>query len=116
MTSGTLARAAGVGLQTIWFYERKGLLPDPPRSLAGRRQYADADHPAGPVHPPCPGSRLYARGDPGPGRPAGRTRNELRVGRRQGRPYLVKKDGRWLILVEIQRGPAATKAEWDALR
>ena len=30
--------------------------------------------------------------------------------------YLVKKDGRWLILVEIQRGPAATKAEWDALR
>ena len=43
MTSGALARAAVVGLQTIRFYERKGLLPDPPRSPAGRRQYADAD-------------------------------------------------------------------------
>lgn len=43
MTSGALARAAGVGMQTIRFYERKGLLPEPPRSRAGRRQYADAD-------------------------------------------------------------------------
>ncbi|MEK6598350.1 MAG: MerR family transcriptional regulator [Gemmatimonadota bacterium] len=43
MTSGELARAAGVGLQTVRFYERRGLLPDPPRSRAGRRQYADAD-------------------------------------------------------------------------
>ncbi len=30
--------------------------------------------------------------------------------------YLVRKDGRSLILVEIQLGPAATKAAWDALR
>ncbi|MDZ4260012.1 MAG: hypothetical protein U0974_00120 [Gemmatimonadales bacterium] len=29
--------------------------------------------------------------------------------------YLVKKDGRWTILVEIQRWDM-TKAEWDALR
>jgi ketosteroid isomerase-like protein len=29
--------------------------------------------------------------------------------------YLVKKDGRWMILVEIQRWDM-TKAEWDALR
>ena len=28
MTSGALARAAGVGLQTIRFYERKGLLQE----------------------------------------------------------------------------------------
>ena len=43
MTSGALARAAGVGWQTIRFYHRRGLLPDPPRSRAGRRQYVDAD-------------------------------------------------------------------------
>jgi len=29
--------------------------------------------------------------------------------------YLVKKDGRWMILVEIQR-EESTKEEWDALR
>ena len=29
--------------------------------------------------------------------------------------YLVKKDGRWMILVEIQR-VEATEAEWDALQ
>ncbi|MEQ8331034.1 MAG: hypothetical protein RH859_11295 [Longimicrobiales bacterium] len=29
--------------------------------------------------------------------------------------YLVKKDGRWLILVEIQFEPPVTKADWDAL-
>lgn len=29
--------------------------------------------------------------------------------------YLVKKDGRWLILVEIQLEPPVTKADWDAL-
>jgi len=30
--------------------------------------------------------------------------------------YLVKKDGRWLILVEIQLEPPVTKADWDALQ
>lgn len=29
--------------------------------------------------------------------------------------YLVKKNGRWMILVEIQRWDM-TKPEWDALR
>jgi hypothetical protein len=29
--------------------------------------------------------------------------------------YLVKKDGRWVILVEIQFEPGVTKAEWDAM-
>lgn len=30
--------------------------------------------------------------------------------------YLVKKDGHWRILVEIQYEPAVAKADWDALR
>ena len=29
--------------------------------------------------------------------------------------YLVKTDGRWLILVEIQRGGGLSQADWDAL-
>jgi hypothetical protein len=29
--------------------------------------------------------------------------------------YLVKKDGRWMILVEIQRREGLSEAEWDAL-
>lgn len=39
---GALAEAAGVGRQTIRFYERRGLIPDPPRSPAGYRQYPEA--------------------------------------------------------------------------
>jgi MerR family mercuric resistance operon transcriptional regulator len=36
---GTLARAAGVGVETVRFYERQGLLPEPPRAPSGYRQY-----------------------------------------------------------------------------
>ena len=36
---GELAEAADVGVETIRFYEREGLLPEPPRSEAGYRLY-----------------------------------------------------------------------------
>jgi MerR family copper efflux transcriptional regulator len=39
MTIGAVARAAGVGVETIRFYERSGLLAPPPRTAAGYRQY-----------------------------------------------------------------------------
>ncbi len=39
LTIGALARAAGVGIETVRFYERKGLLPEPPRTPSGYRQY-----------------------------------------------------------------------------
>jgi len=42
MTIGKVAETAGVNVQTIRFYERKGLLPRPRRSSAGYRLY-DAD-------------------------------------------------------------------------
>ena len=43
LTIGQLAKAAGVGVETLRFYERKGLLPPPPRSRSGYRRYpADA--------------------------------------------------------------------------
>lgn len=37
---GELADAAGVGVETVRFYERKGLLREPPRSDAGYRIYS----------------------------------------------------------------------------
>jgi Hg(II)-responsive transcriptional regulator len=40
LTIGALAKEAGMGVETIRFYERKGLLPEPPRTAAGYRQYA----------------------------------------------------------------------------
>ena len=43
MTIGDLAAAAGVGIDTVRYYERRGLLPEPPRSRSGYRQYTDAD-------------------------------------------------------------------------
>jgi MerR family mercuric resistance operon transcriptional regulator len=40
LTIGQLAERAGVGVETIRFYERKGLIAEPPRSSAGFRHYA----------------------------------------------------------------------------
>ena len=39
LRSGQLAKAAGVNVQTLRYYERRGLLPDPKRSLGGHREY-----------------------------------------------------------------------------
>lgn len=39
MKVGQLAEAAGVSVQTIRFYERRGLLPAPPRLTSGYRDY-----------------------------------------------------------------------------
>ena len=39
LTMGALAEAAGVGRETVRFYERKGLLPEPPRTASGYRHY-----------------------------------------------------------------------------
>lgn len=42
-TIGKLAEAAGVHVETIRFYERRGLLAPPPRSASGYRQYSPDD-------------------------------------------------------------------------
>ncbi|MEX2541441.1 MAG: MerR family transcriptional regulator [Trueperaceae bacterium] len=36
---GQVARQAGLGVETVRFYERQGLLEEPPRTDAGYRQY-----------------------------------------------------------------------------
>ncbi|MEU4393015.1 MerR family transcriptional regulator [Kribbella sp. NPDC023855] len=41
MRSGQLAAAAGVNLQTLRYYERRGLLPEPARTLGGHRTYPE---------------------------------------------------------------------------
>lgn len=43
ITIGALAVAAGVNLETIRFYQRKGLMPEPVRPQGGVRRYGDAD-------------------------------------------------------------------------
>jgi MerR family mercuric resistance operon transcriptional regulator len=40
LTIGQVARQAGVGVETVRFYERQGLLDAPPRRASGYRQYA----------------------------------------------------------------------------
>jgi len=40
MTIGKLAKAAGVGVETIRFYERKGLIKKPQRKAGGFRHYS----------------------------------------------------------------------------
>jgi MerR family mercuric resistance operon transcriptional regulator len=43
LTIGHLARAVGINLETVRYYERRGLLPKPPRSPFGYRLFpADA--------------------------------------------------------------------------
>ena len=39
LTIGRLAKEAGVNLETVRFYERRGLLPRPPRSASGYRLF-----------------------------------------------------------------------------
>jgi MerR family copper efflux transcriptional regulator len=43
MTIGELASAAKVGVETVRYYEREGILPEPERTKAGYRQYTDDD-------------------------------------------------------------------------
>lgn len=43
LTVGKLAQAAGVGVETIRFYERRGLLQQPEKKASGYRQYAPDD-------------------------------------------------------------------------
>ena len=41
LTIGKVARRAEVGVETIRFYERKGLIDEPPRRESGYRQYPE---------------------------------------------------------------------------
>lgn len=41
LRAGQLAAAAGVNLQTLRYYERRGLLQEPDRTLGGHRVYSD---------------------------------------------------------------------------
>lgn len=43
LTIGALAKAAGVGVETVRFYQRKGLVREPPRPYGQIRRYAAAD-------------------------------------------------------------------------
>ncbi len=43
MTIGRLARAAGVNLDTVRYYERQALMPEPQRSDSGYRLYSRQD-------------------------------------------------------------------------
>jgi len=43
LTIGRLADAAGVSVETVRYYERRGLLPEPQRTDAGYRLYRDDD-------------------------------------------------------------------------
>jgi MerR family copper efflux transcriptional regulator len=40
LTIGAVAKRARVGIDTVRYYERRGLLPDPQRRLSGYRDYA----------------------------------------------------------------------------
>ena len=39
LTIGKVAKQAGVNIETVRYYERQGLIPEPPRRASGYRQY-----------------------------------------------------------------------------
>lgn len=43
LTIGGVAKAAGVGIQTLRYYERRGLLTEPERTPAGYRKFSEAE-------------------------------------------------------------------------
>ena len=42
LTIGKAAERAGVGIETVRFYEREGLIDEPPRGSSGYRQYPES--------------------------------------------------------------------------
>lgn len=42
-TIGGLAKATGVGVETVRYYQRRGLLPEPPRPPGEVRRYGEPD-------------------------------------------------------------------------
>ena len=43
LTIGEFAKRAGVGVETVRFYERQGLLKEPARRPSGHREYPEAE-------------------------------------------------------------------------
>lgn len=41
LTIGQVAKEAGVGVETLRYYEREGLVKEPPRRASGYRQYSE---------------------------------------------------------------------------
>lgn len=41
LTIGKVANRAGLGIETVRFYEREGLIQDPPRTESGYRKYPE---------------------------------------------------------------------------
>ena len=41
LTIGQVAKHSGIGLETVRFYERKGLIEEPPRTDSGYRQFPE---------------------------------------------------------------------------
>jgi len=41
LTIGQVAKHSGIGIETVRFYERKGLVEEPPRTDSGYRQYPE---------------------------------------------------------------------------
>jgi DNA-binding transcriptional MerR regulator len=42
LRAGKVADAAGVNVETLRYYERRGIIPEPERTLGGHRLYSDA--------------------------------------------------------------------------
>jgi hypothetical protein len=92
MTSGKLARAAGVRVETLRYYERMGLLPEPTRRPSGYRQYTAEDlaavrfiKRAQALGRRSPSSTAFASRSPGWCRPAPE----------RGRPAIVPSSRSW---------------------
>ncbi len=64
MKIGEVATRANVNIQTLRYYERRGLLPKAPRTGSNYRLYSE-EYPAGPLCETRPGARLLAQGDQG---------------------------------------------------
>lgn len=41
LTIGKVAKQTGIGVETVRFYEKRGLIDEPPRTEAGYRQYPE---------------------------------------------------------------------------
>jgi MerR family mercuric resistance operon transcriptional regulator len=63
LTIGHAAKLSGVGVETIRFYERQGLIEQPPKPGSGFRRYSPETVRKNPLHSPGQRDRLFPPGD-----------------------------------------------------
>ncbi len=90
---GTLAKRAGVSIDTVRYYERGGLLAPKTRLASGYRRYTELEVAAPALHPSRPGPGLFAEAGEGAAGALEAARRRARGAARRRKSWRMSKSG-----------------------